>query len=151
MSLEDQYDAWVRGLMGGHKYAATPEETSRASEAVQQMQSELDALTSAQKRQKAASAAAETVQKAGRQTAEHGDGLYLVDGLQVVGPRADQAGRRGDDVEDGGTQDAADHLIEHVHATVLAAHASAEIYAERDSGINVAARDSADSVGHCHD
>lgn len=71
MSLEDQYDAWVRGLMGGRKYAATPEETSRASEAVQQMQSELDALTAAQKRQKAASAAAETVQKAGRQTAEH--------------------------------------------------------------------------------
>ncbi|UWP68964.1 AAA family ATPase [Subdoligranulum variabile] len=71
MSLEDQYDAWVRGLMGGRKYAATPEETFRANEAVQQMQSELDALTAAQKRQKAASAAAETVQKAGRQTAEH--------------------------------------------------------------------------------
>ena len=85
------------------------------------------------------------------QAAKHRDGLHLVDGLQVVGPRADQAGRRGDDVEDGGTQDAADHLIEHVHATVLAAHASAEIYAERDSGINVAARDSADGVGHCHD
>ena len=24
MSLEDQYDAWVRGLMGGGGYAATP-------------------------------------------------------------------------------------------------------------------------------
>lgn len=25
MSLEDQYDAWVRGLMGGKKYAANVE------------------------------------------------------------------------------------------------------------------------------
>ena len=37
MSLEDSYDAWVRGLMGGGKYAATPRQTAEASEAVQQM------------------------------------------------------------------------------------------------------------------
>ena len=44
MSLEDSYDAWVRGLMGGGKYAATPRQTAEASEAVQQMQAQLDAL-----------------------------------------------------------------------------------------------------------
>ena len=71
MSLEDQYDAWVRGLMGGGRYAASPEETARASEAVQQMQAQLDALTAAQKRQKSGASAAEAVQKAGRETAEH--------------------------------------------------------------------------------
>ena len=43
MSLEDNYDAWVRGLMGGGKYAATPRQTAEASEAVQQMQAQLDA------------------------------------------------------------------------------------------------------------
>ena len=38
MSLEDQYDAWVRGLMGGGKYAATPKQAEDANDAVQQMQ-----------------------------------------------------------------------------------------------------------------
>ena len=70
MSLEDQYDAWVQGLMGGRKYAATPEQTAKASDAVQQMQDELDALADFPRRQKAADAA-DAVQKAGRQTAEH--------------------------------------------------------------------------------
>ena len=56
MSLENQYDAWVRGLMGGGKYAATPKQAEDASEAVQQMQAQLDALTAAQKRQSAAGA-----------------------------------------------------------------------------------------------
>ena len=44
MSLEDQYDAWVRGLMGGGKYAATPKQAEDANDAVQQMQAQLDAL-----------------------------------------------------------------------------------------------------------
>ncbi len=70
MSLEDQYDAWVRGLMGGKKYAATPKETEEASDAVQQMQASLDALTAAQKRQSAAGSALDAVQKAGAATAE---------------------------------------------------------------------------------
>ena len=70
MSLEDQYDAWVRGLMGGRKYAANPEQAAKASDAVQQMQKELDAMTAAPKGQKTADAA-DAVQKAGRQTAEH--------------------------------------------------------------------------------
>ena len=56
MSLEDQYDAWVRGLMGGSKYAANEQQAEAASDAVQQMQAQLEALSAAQKRQSAASA-----------------------------------------------------------------------------------------------
>ena len=70
MSLEDQYDAWVRGLMGGGKYAATPKQAEDANDAVQQMQAQLDALTEAQKRQPAAGSALNAVQKAGAATAE---------------------------------------------------------------------------------
>ena len=70
MSLEDSYDAWVRGLMGGGKYAATPRQTAEASEAVQQMQAQLAALTAAQKRQNAAERVLAGVQKAGAATAE---------------------------------------------------------------------------------
>ena len=70
MSLEDSYDAWVRGLMGGGKYAATPRQTVEASEAVQQMQAQLDALTAAQKRQTAAESVLTGVQKASAATAE---------------------------------------------------------------------------------
>ena len=70
MSLEDQYDAWVRGLMGGGRYAATPKQAEDANDAVQQMQAQLDALTEAQKRQTAAGSALNAVQKAGTATAE---------------------------------------------------------------------------------
>ena len=70
MSLEDQYDAWVRGLMGGGKYAATPKQAEDANDAVQQMQAQLDALTEAQQRQTAAGSALTAVQKAGAATAE---------------------------------------------------------------------------------
>ena len=70
MSLEDQYDAWVRGLMGGSKYANSPKQAEEASDAVQQMQAQLDALTAAQKRQSAAGSALDAVHKAGAATAE---------------------------------------------------------------------------------
>ena len=70
MSLEDQYDAWVRGLMGGGRYAATPKQAEDVNDAVQQMQAQLDALTEAQKRQTAAGSALNAVQKAGAATAE---------------------------------------------------------------------------------
>ena len=70
MSLEDQYDAWVRGLMGGKKYASTSKQAEEANDAVQQMQASLDALTAAQKRQSAAGSALDAVQKAGAATAE---------------------------------------------------------------------------------
>ena len=71
MSLEDQYDAWVRGLMGGGKYAANEQQAEAASDAVQQMQAQLEALSAAQKRQSAASSAVGAVQKAGAATAEN--------------------------------------------------------------------------------
>ncbi len=71
MSLEDQYDAWVRGLMGGGKYAANEQQAEAASDAVQQMQAQLEALSAAQKRQSAASNALGAVQKAGAATAEN--------------------------------------------------------------------------------
>lgn len=71
MSLEDQYDAWVRGLMGGSRYAANPQAAQATSDAMQEMQAQLDALTAAQKRQKSAAAAMDAVQKVGRETAEH--------------------------------------------------------------------------------
>lgn len=71
MSLEDQYDAWVRGLMGGSRYAANPQAAQATSDAMQEMQAQLDALTAAQKRQKSAAVAVDAVQKVGRETAEH--------------------------------------------------------------------------------
>ena len=43
MSLEDQNDAWVRGLMGGGKYAANEQQAEDANDAVQQMQAQLEA------------------------------------------------------------------------------------------------------------
>ena len=61
MSLEEQYDAWVRGLMGGGKYAASAQQAAEASEAVQQMQAQLDALADAQKRRSAAGDAVKAV------------------------------------------------------------------------------------------
>lgn len=71
MSLEDQYDAWVRGPDGaGGRYAATPKQAEDANDAVQQMQAQLDALTEAQQRQTAAGSALNAVQKAGAATAE---------------------------------------------------------------------------------
>lgn len=71
MSLEDQYDAWVRGLMGGSSYAAGARQVEQANDAVQEMQAQLEALTAAQNRQKKASSALDAVQKAGASTAEH--------------------------------------------------------------------------------
>ena len=70
MGLEDQYDAWVRGLMGGGKYAATPEQAAQAGDAVQQMQAQLEALQQANRRQKSAAGAVDAVQKAGAATAD---------------------------------------------------------------------------------
>lgn len=42
-------------------------------------------------------------------------------------------------------------LPEHVAGCVFAAHALREPYAECDGRVDVAARDAADAVGHCHD
>ena len=67
MSLESQYDAWVRGIMGGGKYADTPERAEAASDAVAQMQAQLDEL---QKAQQQRSKAAKAVQNAEASTAD---------------------------------------------------------------------------------
>ena len=71
MSLEKDYDNWVKSLMGGGKYAATPEQAAAASDAVSQMQAQLDAMAAAQKRQKNAADALDAVQRAGAATAEN--------------------------------------------------------------------------------
>ena len=71
MSLEKDYDNWVKSLMGGGKYAATPEQAAAASDAVSQMQAQLDAMAAAQKRQKSAADALDAVQRAGAATAEN--------------------------------------------------------------------------------
>ena len=68
MSLEDQYDAWVRGLMGGNKYAATSNSRPRMpAMPCSRCRHQLEALTAAQKAaESAASSALDAVQKAGR-------------------------------------------------------------------------------------
>ena len=71
MSLEKDYDNWVKSLMGGGKYAATPVQAAAASDAVSQMQAQLDAMAAAQKRQKHAADALDAVQRAGAATAEN--------------------------------------------------------------------------------
>ena len=69
MSLEDQYDAWVRGLMGGGKYAATPKQAEG-----RQRRRAADAGPAGRpdrgpRRQTAAGSALNAVQKAGAATA----------------------------------------------------------------------------------
>ena len=70
MSLEDQYDAWVRSVTGGRRYGATREESDAARESLDEMQAQLDALNAAQKRQRGAADALDAVQRAGAATAE---------------------------------------------------------------------------------
>ena len=68
MSIEQQYDAWVQGLVGGKRSAAGESEAARSS--LEQMQAQLDALAAGQKRQTAAAKALDAVQKAAGATAE---------------------------------------------------------------------------------
>ena len=68
MSIEQQYDAWVQGLVGGKRSAAGESEDARSS--LEQMQAQLDALAAGQKRQTAAAKALDAVQKAAGATAE---------------------------------------------------------------------------------
>ena len=46
MSIEQQYDAWVQGLVGGKRSAAGESEAARSS--LEQMQAQLDALAAGQ-------------------------------------------------------------------------------------------------------
>ena len=68
MSIEQQYDAWVQGLVGGKRSTAGESEDARSS--LEQMQAQLDALAAGQKRQTAAAKALDAVQKAAGATAE---------------------------------------------------------------------------------
>ena len=54
MSLEDQYDAWVRSVTGTGRHSATKRDRDAAQNSLNAMQAQLDALAESQKRQKSA-------------------------------------------------------------------------------------------------
>ncbi len=68
MSLEEQYDALVRGLAGSR--AGTPADAAATDEAVRGMQAQLNALAAANARRSKAGDALDAVQKAGIAAAE---------------------------------------------------------------------------------
>ena len=71
MSIEDQYDAWVRGLMGSAR-ASTKREADAAAQSVEEMQRALDEMTAqSQKRRTAAGKAADAVGRAADATMEN--------------------------------------------------------------------------------
>ena len=70
MSLEDQYDAWVRSVTGTGRHSATKQDRDAAQNSVNAMQAQLDALAESQKRQKSAADALNAVQPAGAATAD---------------------------------------------------------------------------------
>ena len=71
MSLETEYDAWVKNLLRTPRTGATKEELSAAEESARQMQAQLDALAESQRNQQAAMQALDAVQRAGAATAEN--------------------------------------------------------------------------------
>ena len=70
MSLEDQYDAWVRSVTGTGRHSATKQDRDAAQSSLDAMQAQLDALAESQKRQKSAADALNAVQRAGAATAD---------------------------------------------------------------------------------
>ena len=70
MSLEDQYDAWVRSVTGTGRHSATKQDRNAAQNSLNAMQAQLDALAESQKRQKSAADALNAVQRAGAATAD---------------------------------------------------------------------------------
>ena len=70
MSLEDQYDAWVRSVTGTGRHSATKQDRDAAQNSLNAMQAQLDALAESQKRQKSAADALNAVQHAGAATAD---------------------------------------------------------------------------------
>ena len=70
MSLEDQYDAWVRSVTGTGRHSATKQDRDAAQNSLNAMQAQLDALAESQKRQKSAADALNAVQRAGAATAD---------------------------------------------------------------------------------
>ena len=65
MSLEDQYDAWVRSVTGTGRHSATKQDRDAAQNSLNAMQAQLDVLAESQKRQKSAADALNAVQRAG--------------------------------------------------------------------------------------
>ena len=70
MSLEDQYDAWVRSVTGTGRHSATKQDRDAAQNSLNAMQAQLDALAESQKRQKSAADALNAVQRASAATAD---------------------------------------------------------------------------------
>lgn len=70
MSLEEQYDAWVRSVTGAARRSATKQDTDAAQDSLNAMQAQLDALSDSQKRRKAAGSALDAVQRASAATAD---------------------------------------------------------------------------------
>ncbi len=71
MSLEDQYDAWVRGLTGAARTPDAKRQADAAASSLADMQAQLDALAAGQKRQRRAADALDAVHKAADATAEN--------------------------------------------------------------------------------
>lgn len=70
MSIEDGYDAWVRGLMGSRAHA-DKQQTDAAAASLADMQAQLDALSAGHKRSRAAADALDAVNKAAAATTEN--------------------------------------------------------------------------------
>ena len=68
MSLETDYDAWVRGLM--RNVRGTPAQADAADETLRAMQAELDALSAGPARAQKAGEAADAVRNAADKTAD---------------------------------------------------------------------------------
>ena len=69
--------------------------------------------------------------------------------LQVVGTRSFQSRHiSGQQGQQGRADEGTDDLEQHVHATLLGVHASAQEAAKRNGRVDVAPRDAADGVGH---
>lgn len=71
MSIEDGYDAWVRGLMGNGRSRPDKEKADAAAASLADMQAQLDALAAGNKRSRAAADALDAVNKAAASTAEN--------------------------------------------------------------------------------
>ena len=62
--------------------------------------------------------------------------------------RCAEATRRRQNVDQSCTDDCANHLSDHITNSVLAAHTTREPYAQRNCGVDVAARNAANAVSH---
>jgi hypothetical protein len=70
MAIEDQYDAWVKGMLGSTHYtgSASPEQTDAVNKSMRDMQAALDRMSS---NTDAAESAVSQVERMNRSTADH--------------------------------------------------------------------------------